>query len=219
LTPSRAPVKHGSVNATPPPIRYEPIAPRAPEGPFSLSALLPGEGPLELDVGFGRGMSLFERARVAPDSRIVGVEIKNKWAFKVAERVAKRGLGDKMLVLAGDVKEILARVTPGPCLSRAFVHFPDPWWKRRHNHRVVVGTVFLDEVGRLMLPGGDLYVQTDVEERAREYLDAIDEHPLFERATPGDFVDENPFGARSNREVRAEEDGLPVYRILARRSA
>src|SRR5690606_37301441 len=216
-TASPLPVKHGSVNATPPPIRYEHIAPRAPEGTFSLDALIPGDGPLELDVGFGRGMSLFERARVAPGSRIVGIEIKNKWAFKVAERVAKHGLGDRIVVLAGDVKEILARVASGPCLSRAFVHFPDPWWKRRHNHRVVMGRVFLDEVGRLMLPGGELYLQTDAEERAREYLEAIDEHPRFERGPPGDFVDENPFGARSNREVRAEEDGLPVYRILARR--
>lgn len=216
MTAPRSPIKQHRVNLTPPPIRYEEIAPKAPEGSFRLEELMPGEGPLELDVGFGRGNSLYERARVAPDSRIIGVEIKKKWAFKVAERVDKRGLSGKVKVLAGDVKDILSRSTPERCLTRAFVHFPDPWWKSRHNHRIVVGDVFLEELGRRMIPGGELYVQTDVEERAREYVASIDAHPRFTRGTPTAFVDENPFGARSNREIRAEEDGLPVYRILAR---
>ena len=34
-------------------------------------------------------------------------------------------------------------------------------------------------------------------------------------ATDTGYVDTNPFGARSNRERRADEDGLPVYRVLA----
>ena len=66
---------------TPPPRRYDLIAPRHDEGRLNVDEFLPGEGPLELDVGFGRGLSVFERARVAPDSRILGVEIKNKWSY------------------------------------------------------------------------------------------------------------------------------------------
>ena len=42
-------------------------------------------------------------------------------------------------------------------------------------------------------------------------------HDAFVPAADGWRVEANPTGARSNREVRAEEDGLPVYRILARR--
>ncbi|MBC7172194.1 MAG: methyltransferase domain-containing protein, partial [Polyangiaceae bacterium] len=130
---------HAGVKETPPPIRYEPIAPRAPEGQFSLLSLLPGDGPLELDVGFGRGLSLYERASASPTSRIIGVEVKAKWAFKVAERIERRGLAGRVKVLCGDIRELLARAEPDACLARAFVHFPDPWWKKRHAHRMVVG--------------------------------------------------------------------------------
>ena len=206
------------MNATPPPIRYGAIAPRAPEGPVDLDALIPGEGPLELDIGFGRGRSLFERAAVAPESRILGVEIKSKWAFKVEERRRRLGL-EQVRILAEDIRQLLARSGPEGAVARAFVHFPDPWWKNKHADRFVVAEPFLDAMASLLRDGGELYVQTDVEERARRYRDMIAAHPAFELSGESGFVPENPFGARSNREQRAEEDGLPVFRVLARRSA
>ncbi len=205
------------VNATPPPVRYDTMAPRAPEGPFSLPELVPGDGPLELDIGFGRGLSLFERAAVSRESRIIGVEIKAKWAYKVAQRLERHGLSGRVVVLCGDVRDLLSRAGPDACLARAFVHFPDPWWKKRHAHRMVVGMALLDSLSRLLAPGGELYIQTDVQERAQSYIEALAAHPAFVLAAPGGLVDANPFGARSNREKRAEEDGLPVYRVLGRR--
>jgi tRNA (guanine-N7-)-methyltransferase len=206
------------VNETPPPIRYGPMAPRAPEGTIDLDALLPFEGPLELDVGFGRGRSVFERAAVAPESRIVGIEIKSKWAYKAEEKRQRRGL-ERVRIFTGDAREILPRCGPEGTVTRAFVHFPDPWWKTRHAERFVVAQPFLEAMAFLLCEGGELYVQTDVEDRARRYRDLIAAHPAFALATESGFVDENPFGARSNREVRAEEDGLPVFRVLARRLA
>ncbi len=200
------------------PKRYDLWAPRAPEGRFDLGALLPGEGSLEVDIGFGRGASLYERAEVAPGSRVIGIEIKSKWAFKVEEEAKKRGLSN-VRVLCGDARELLTRADGEESVERVFVHFPDPWWKQRHRKRRVVGQALLDELARLMRSGGELYVQTDVEDRAALYVETIREHPAFELLGDGGYVPSNPFGARSNREHRADEDGLPVYRILARRRA
>ena len=201
---------------TPPPIRYQDLAPKPPEGAIDLDALLPGEGDLEIDVGFGRGMSLFERAAVAPEARILGIEVKSKWAFEVDRRRERLGL-DRVGVLCGDAREILERSGPEGSVRRIFVHFPDPWWKKRHRKRRVLGDAIVDTFARLLAPGGELFVQTDVEDRADDYADLLRAHPAFELAGDGGFVPENPFGARSNREKRAAEDGLPVYRILARR--
>lgn len=202
---------------TPPPIRYEEIAPRPPEGPVDLGALIEGEGPLELDVGIGRGRSLFERARAAPGSRVLGLELKAKWAFKVEERRLREGLTN-VRALRADAKELLARSGPDGCLARVFLSFPDPWWKKRHAKRRVLGPGLLDDLARLIAPGGELFVQTDVEERAEELAALIAGHGAFEPASGERLaIEENPFGARSNREVRAEEDGLPIYRLLARR--
>lgn len=201
---------------TPPPIRYQEMAPQPPEGDIDLAALVPGEGPLEIDVGFGRGMSVFERAKAAPDARLLGIEIKSKWAYRVDERRKRLGL-DRVRVLWGDARDILGRAGPPSSVRRIFIHFPDPWWKKRHGKRRVIGDELLDTLARLLVQDGELYVQTDVEERAELYLGLLREHDAFDLLGDEGMVPANPFDARSNRERRAEEDGLPVYRILARR--
>ena len=197
---------------------YVERAPRAPEGRFSLDALIEGNGPLELDIGFGRGQSLLERARAAPGSRIVGIEVKTKWACKVEERLGKQGVSN-VQVLCGDALEILKRAEPEGVVEKVALHFPDPWWKKRHQKRRVIGEALLVELRRLMRPGGELFIQTDVEDRAYLYVQELRDIEGFTLIGDGGFVDENPFSARSNREQRAIEDGLPVWRILAARDA
>jgi len=195
---------------------YREQAPRAPEGRFSLDELIEGSGPIELDVGFGRGLSLFERAEAATESRIIGIEVKTKLAYKAAQRLDKRGVR-RVRVLCGDAREILQRAGPARSVERVALHFPDPWWKKRHDKRRVIGKALLTELARLLKPGGELFIQTDVEHRAEQYLQALRETPGFTLAAENGYIEKNPFGARSNRERRAIEDGLPVWRILALR--
>lgn len=197
--------------------RYIEGAPRAPEGRFSLSSLFSGDGPLELDIGFGRGRSLFERAEVAPRSRILGIEIKSKWAFKVQERLVRNGVPN-VQVLCGDAREILSRAGPEGIVEKVALHFPDPWWKKKHQKRMVIGEVLLTELARLMRPGAEIFIQTDVEDRAQAYVAALEDAERFSLGPQGGYVAENPFGARSNREHRAIADGLPIWRIVATRS-
>jgi tRNA (guanine-N7-)-methyltransferase len=195
---------------------YRERAPRAPEGSFSLEELIPGAGPIELDIGFGRGLSLFERSAASPESRLIGIEVKTKLAYKVNERLQKRGIRN-VQILCGDAREILKRARPGGSVHRVALHFPDPWWKKRHDKRRVIGEALLGELARLMRPGAQLFIQTDVEHRAEQYVAQLREMEEFSLMSDGDYVDANPFDARSNREKRAIEDGLPVWRILATR--
>jgi tRNA (guanine-N7-)-methyltransferase len=199
----------------PDPHRYRTIAPQPPEGPLDLPALLPGSGEIELEIGFGHGLFLYERAAHDPGIRLVGLEIKRKWAFLVAERCARRGLTN-VTVWCADARGLLPRV-PAGSVARVYMHFPDPWWKKKHLKRRLIGDTLLDEIARVLRPGGEFFLQTDVAERAQLHLAAIAEHAAFSLAGDGGYLEHNPYGARSNREARAALDGLPVYRTLARR--
>lgn len=198
-------------------------APRFPEGEIVVGDLVPGDGPLELDIGFGRGRSLLERATVAPTSRVVGFEIKRKWAWIVEQRRAASGLANARAFQA-DARDVLPRMRPDGCITRVFVHFPDPWWKKRHAKRTLVNETFLGELARLLCTGGDLYLQTDVEDRAlaiRERVESLvfDGRTIFTSvAGVGAPIAVNPFGARSGREARCESDGVPVHRLWFRRA-
>ena len=194
------------------PVPYPEMAPRAPEGEIDLRALIPGDGPVELDIGFGRGQSVFNRLNVSPRSRLIGIEIKNKWAYKVAQRVARLEL--PAVIWSGDAKEILGRSGPAATVDSAFVHFPDPWWKKRHFKRRLLTDAFLCELGRLFRVGGQLLIQTDVPDRAVLYRELLKNHSMF-RLEPEPV--ENPFGCISNRERRALEEDVRVYRLLATR--
>ncbi|MCC7540372.1 MAG: tRNA (guanine-N7)-methyltransferase [Deltaproteobacteria bacterium] len=211
-----------ATDATGRPARYS-EAPRFPDGPIDLRTVVPGDGPLELDVGFGRGRSLLERALLAPSSRLVGIEIKRKWAWIVEQRRLAAGLAGCRAFQA-DARDVLPRMVPGGVLARVFVHFPDPWWKKRHAKRALVNDAFLVELARLLAPEGELFVQTDVADRAEAICERVEALRIDGRnafvnvAGPGARIADNPFGARSGREVRCEADGIPVHRFLFRRA-
>jgi tRNA (guanine-N7-)-methyltransferase len=195
--------------------RYQEDTPRAPEGGFDLFELFPPSSDIEMEIGFGRGLFIVQRAAAAPDTCLVGIEIKKKLVYRVEQRRKRLGL-ERVRVMAGDARAVLPQVRPDAALARVFVHFPDPWWKKRHAKRRLLAEPLLDQIARLLRPGGELFVQTDVEDRAEQCLAQLREHAAFDLPAEG-RLEHNPYGARSNREQRAIEDGLPVYRILARR--
>jgi tRNA (guanine-N7-)-methyltransferase len=197
----------------PDPHRFRALAPRAPEGSLDLERLLPGEGEIEIEIGFGHGLFLYERALARPDVRLLGIELKKKWSYLVGERCSRRGLRN-VTVWSEDARALLPRVSAGS-VQRVFMHFPDPWWKKKHARRSLVGEVLLDQIARVLVVGGEFFVQTDVEERAQSQLAALREHAAFELGGEAGVLTHNPYQARSNRELRAEQDGLPVYRTLA----
>jgi len=192
-------------------------APRLPEGPgLDPRPLLGATRPVELEIGPGRGGFILERVALEPDVRILGLEIRRKWATLVDQKLTTLGYGARARVFAEDARDTLPRFVNGS-VGIAFLHFPDPWWKKRHQKRLVVSGALLSELERVLVPGGELFIQTDVEERADRYQSLIDAHAAFAPAQGQPRVERNPFGAQSPRERRAVADGLPIVRLHYRR--
>jgi tRNA (guanine-N7-)-methyltransferase len=173
----------------------------------------------EVEIGPGRGGFIQERALAREGLGIVGLEVRRKWASIVDGRLAKQGLGKQARVFAEDAKDALPRLSPDASVEVFYLHFPDPWWKKRHAKRLVLELSVLDQIARLLKVGGALFVQTDVLERAAQYEALLRADARFDAA--GDVAGEpddphladNPYEARSPRERRAIADGLPIYRL------
>ena len=196
-------------------------------GSVELAGLLPAQvSRIELEIGPGRGGFLFERLAGQPDVGMIALEVSRKWTTLVNQRLARLGFSDRGRVFAEDARLALPRLEPAGQIARVYFHFPDPWWKKRHQKRLVVGAGVLDEVARLLQPQGELFVQTDVEERAELYETQILGHTAFEAygepeapidGRPSARLAENPYRARSHRERRAIDDAIPIYRLRFRR--
>ncbi len=201
-------------------MRLDPYAhaPKLPEGDSIDPRLVLGSGerPVELEIGPGRGWFLIERLEAFAEVFILGLEIRRKWAQIVDERVKSRGLGGRGRVFAEDARAAVARF-PEACVSAIYVHFPDPWWKKRHQKRLVVSGDYGSALARVLVPGGELFVQTDVEERAQEYAQLLDATAELEPFAESPWIEDHPYVARSPRERRAMADGLPIYRLRYRR--
>lgn len=204
-------------------------APVALTNPYALAARLPegdalepaallggGAGPIEIDIGPGRGGFLFERLAASPDVRLIGFEVRLKWAFLVDERLRSHGLAARARVFAEDAGFALPRLAPAT-VRAVFIHFPDPWWKRRHRKRKVTNRDLLSEIARVVAPGGEFFYQTDVLERADEVEAMVSGLPEWSPWGSSARVQENPYGAMSPRERRAVADGLPIARLRYRR--
>ena len=193
---------------------YAPIAPRLPEGeqldPGSLVSA--NGGPVELEIGPGRGGFLFERLAADATVRMIGLEIRLKWATLVDQRLRERGFGERGRVFAEDARYAITRFIDRS-VDVVYLHFPDPWWKKRHTKRIVIGDPLVNQIARVLRPGGRVFIQTDVEERAELYEGLFRGRPEFAYSGQSPRLSENPYGARSPREHRAILDGLPIYRL------
>jgi tRNA (guanine-N7-)-methyltransferase len=134
---------------------------------------------LELEIGPGRGGFIVERLAAAPDVCIVGLEIRLKWASLLDERVRGLGFAGRARVFAEDIRSALPRFSASS-VSRIFIHFPDPWWKKRHAKRRLAQTDLMEHLVRVLAPSGELFVQTDVWDTALAYREAIERCPELE---------------------------------------
>jgi tRNA (guanine-N7-)-methyltransferase len=180
--------------------------------PLDIETSVVLNSPVELEIGPGRGWFTVERLDVDPTIRVVGLEIKKKWATIVDDRLKKRGQGHRGRTFFGDARQVVPRLVPG-CLSHVYLHFPDPWWKKRHEKRLVLSPELLDGLARALVSGGELFVQTDVEHRARAYAETVGADARFVAGSGGPWVADHPYVARSPRERIALRDDIPVFRL------
>ncbi len=176
------------------------------------TALFGNDHPVELEVGPGKGLFLANAARANPGRNFLGVEISRKYAQLAAERLAKQAIPNAK-VWAGDVREVLARRVADRSVRAVHVYFPDPWWKKRHKKRRVFTDALVAGVERILLPGGELHVASDVEEYFTLIQGLIAASPQFrERPAAEAKAPEHELDYLTNFERKYRIEGRPIHR-------
>ena len=141
---------------------------------------------MELDVGSGRGRFTNEAAAARPGVNICGVEHDFTAARRGVRRL-KRDRTPNARVVGGNAVRLLAEFVPPRSIAAVHVLYPDPWWKRRHRKRRLLGEDlgdrFLDLVLRALDPAGRLHVRTDVGEYFAQITARLDGDARLARRT------------------------------------
>lgn len=130
-----------------------------PEGAIDLHALFPDAKAFAFEVGFGGGEHLAAQASAHRDIGYFGCEPFQNGVAKLLTQIDQAKLTN-VRVHPDDARDVLPRL-PSQALSAAYVLFPDPWPKLRHHKRRFIQTQTLDELARVLKPGGEFRVATD----------------------------------------------------------
>ena len=179
---------------------------------------LPDGRDVEVELGCADARFLFERAPRHPDTSFVGLEIRQPLVTQVNAQAAAERL-DNLQAVFCNINVDLPDLFADGSIARAFVNFPDPWFKRRHQKRRLMNDELVAVLHRKLRPGGELFFQSDVFDLALDAMAVLEAAPdrFANRLGAWSFVRDNPFDARSLREVRCEERGLRIWRMWYRR--
>jgi tRNA (guanine-N7-)-methyltransferase len=170
--------------------------------------------PVEIEVGFGKGLFLLTAAQSLPFVNFVGIEIARKYQLYAALRMAKRGLRNVKLAKA-DARLFFRDSVVSESCQAVHIYFPDPWWKKRHLKRRVFTPEFARQCERVLRPCGKLYLATDVAEYfgVMKELVAQDTHlrplppsPIHSPTHDLDYL--------TNFERKFRKQGRAIYRMI-----
>lgn len=130
-----------------------------------------GDKPLWLEVGFGGGEHLVHMAARYPEVHIIGAEPFMNGVAMLLGKIRTEGVTNLSLY-PRDVRELF-EVLPAACLDKAFLNYPDPWPKARHHRRRFVTQDHLQPLARLMKPGAEFRVATDIPDYVRQTLEEV----------------------------------------------
>ena len=187
--------------------------------PWDAASLFDRRAPLEIEVGSGKGLFLQTAARRRPEHNFLGIEIAKKFARFTAGRCARDEI-DNVCVVSGDGLRIFRELLPEGEAEAVHVYFPDPWWKKRHRKRRVMTEAFVQDIERVLIPGGALHFWTDVEEYFHSTLELIAQCSTLEGPMPvAEQPAEHDLDYRTHFERRMRQHGEPIYRSEYRKRA
>lgn len=114
---------------------------------------------LWLEVGFGSGESLINLAQFYPEDGFIGAEAYRNGVIRAARDTHSAKLTN--IRLFDDDARSLIQLLPDQALDGLIVLFPDPWPKRRHRLRRLIGPELIGEIKRILKPNAELRVATD----------------------------------------------------------
>ena len=171
-----------------------------------------------LEIGFGAGEHLATQAAAHPECGFIGCEPYINGVARFISEWHSRKLVNVRLFQ--DDARLLVAALPPASIARIFLLFPDPWPKRRHQKRRIIGPDTLSDLARVLCDGGELRFATDHSEFCRWVLFYVLENGAFAwsareaadwRVRPGDWP-------ATRYEKKALSQGRrPTYLAFARR--
>lgn len=189
--------------------------------PLDLQTIFSRPGPVEIEIGTGKGTFLLNQAKLFANVNFLGIEWANKFYQYAVDRMCRWGMTNVRLLRA-DARDFLAQWLPAESIRTYHVYFPDPWFKKRHLKRRFFTPDNLRQIIRTLVPGGSLRVATDYQDYFAVIRELLLENPEIaphfspaefypaQTASPGEWVG-------TNFERKYLKEGRAIYTLAVKK--
>lgn len=181
--------------------------------PIDPQAIFGDARPVWVEIGFGGGEHMVHMAATYPGIGIIGCEPFINGVAMLLGKIRRAGLTN-VSVHPGDARDLMD-VLPDASVDRAFLMYPDPWPKTRHHRRRFVTPEHLLPLARVMRPGAEFRVASDIPDYIRQTLEEVPPagfQLLSDSASPwGDWIS-------TRYEQKALREGRDPRYVTFRRS-
>jgi tRNA (guanine-N7-)-methyltransferase len=172
---------------------------------FTLSHWFGREAPLIVEVGPGVGEATGVLAAARPDHDVLAIEVWRPGVAAGLAEVAAAG-AENVRFCSVDAAWVLEHLVAAGSLAGLWTFFPDPWPKKKHHKRRLVGGDFAALAASRLRPGAEWRLATDWADYAEQMREVLDAEPLMEGG-PVPRWDERPV-------TKFERKGLAVGRTI-----
>ena len=127
---------------------------------------------LNLEIGFGDGIFLFDQALNNLDEAFIGIEVFESGLTNTYKKIKKSNLKNLKLI-NGDVIEILSTNKSKNLFDLIIILFPDPWPKSKHKKRRLLKSNFFIVLQSLLKKDGKIIIKTDWQDYAEEIRETL----------------------------------------------
>lgn len=181
-------------------------------GKIDVRSLFPdSKRPLKVEIGFGNGTFIFDKAQEEPDADFIGIELYHKGIRSLAKRIKKYSIKNIIIIYA-NAKKVLADSIRDNELTEVFINFPDPWPKKRHKKRRLVNINFTQLIFSKLRNKGKVYLATDSKDYIKEMLVSFEGKPGFKNlAGRLKYSEKAPYPYTTNYEEKSLSNGEKNY--------
>lgn len=170
-------------------------------------------GPLEVELGTGKGKFLRTLSRLHPETRYLGIEVVPTALLYALRRTEDPG--ENLHFACADADRVNDLFAPGE-VDGFYLNFSDPWPKARHSARRLTSLAHLASYAAILPAGGFVEFRTDNRVLFQWSIVEVAKSPLLLTDVSLSFHDdEKELEATTEYEDKFASLGNPIYHYRA----
>ena len=154
------------------------LSPREVGGPWSWPRIFGREGNFHVEIGAGRDSFAIEVASARPHLLVLAFELSSERVEKLRRKIERAGLSNVRILKCEALQAISRFLLPESAESFS-VLFPDPWPKKRHEHKRVISGPSARLLASRLKTGGKIYLKTDDAKYAARMVSVLEKTPFL----------------------------------------